>query len=258
MTALEGEDLGDRVSVLEDANLDQRVTAIEALDLANRLDTHQVGLAALDDSVETILADLLDHSFTIDANTSGRADNSADIAALQVTLGDLASQTSLMDADLSAVESEAALLGANLAALEDEVDANVPVHTTLSYSNYVSLGTSSTFVEFRSLGTFIKQDSATDIRLVWLSHAGGSGQTNSSCNFQPRVDGSADSNGYGAVVTANGESFPVTVVQTYSGLAAGPHSVTLWARNTSVWGGTCFDNAGNYGRKVYIEEGPAN
>ena len=203
-------------------------------------------------------ADLTGLSTSVAANATSQAGNATDIAALQGDVGDLETQTSQMDADLVAVESEATLLSAELAALEVEVDENIPVRNTLSYSNYVSLGASANFGEFRTLGTFVKENSATDIRLVWLSHAGGSGQTNASCNFQPRIDGSPGSNGYGAVVNANDESVPVTVVQTYSGLSAGSHTVTLWTRNTGTWGGTCFDNAGNYGRKVYIEEGPTN
>lgn len=268
LDALEEGSLVLRVALLEEegvsarvdqANLDERVTSIEDLELVDRLGTHETDLDILDDNLTILGTALAAHEAAIAINNTGRVDNSTDIASLQGELGALETQTLQIDAGLLAVQGEATQLGSDLAALEVEVDANVPIRTTLSYSGQTTGTVSNTFTELRSIGTFTKQYAATDIRLVWLSQAGGDGTStfSSACNFQPRVDGSEGGNGYGAVVSSMGEEMPVTVVQTYSGLAAGSHTVTLWARH-SPWTGSCFDNLGDYTRKVYIEESPAN
>lgn len=240
--SLEQQNLAGRISDLEDAGLDDRLNVLEEAGLDERLSAQEGDLANLSAAVAALDVQGAGHATAISANTTALSNNTADITTLEGELDALEAQTWVIDADLTN--------------LEGEVDSNVPVRTTLSYNNYVSISAGGTFAQMRSVGSFTKLIAATDVRLVWLSHAGGNSSLGS-CNFQLRIDGSAGGNDYGAIVEGTDRAFPVTVVQEYSGLSMGNHDVSLWVRRTG-FNGTCFDNPGNYPRKVYVEEGPAN
>ena len=240
--SLEQEDLAERLFALEEAGLEGRLELLEGADLDERLSVQEADLADLNAAVAALDVQQTDNATAISSNTTALSNHAADITTLE--------------SELDTLEAETWLIGSDLTNLETEVASNVPVRTSLVYNNYLSVASGSQFSQMRSIGNFVKYGAATHVRLVWQSHAGGN-TTQGSCNFQPRIDGSAGSNDYGAIVEGNDTAVPVTVVQEYSGLSMGSHDVTLWVRRTG-FGGTCFDNPGNYPRRVYIEEGPAN
>jgi uncharacterized coiled-coil protein SlyX len=144
-------------------------------------------------------------------------------------------------------------LNADLADVADQVNANVPVRTHIEYWGPSNGNTSLDFIQLRELGSFNKLQASTDIRLTWASHVTQSGS--GFCNFQPRIDGDFGENSYGAIINTEDTHIPVSVTQSYSGLDAGTHTVSLWVRGQ---GNGCEDNPGNYPREVFIEEGPSN
>jgi hypothetical protein len=240
--SLEQEDLAERLFALEEAGLEGRLELLEGADLDERLSVQEADLADLNAAVAALDVQGTDNATALSSNTTALSNNAANITTLESDLDALETQTWVIDADLTNLESEVA--------------SNVPVRTSLGYSDSLSVASGWSFSQMRSIGSFTKYGTATHVRLVWLSHAGGNA-TQGSCHFQLRIDGSAGSNGEGAIVEGTGSAVPVTVVQEYSGLSMGSHLVSLWVRR-SGFGGTCFDNIGDYSRMVYVEEGPAN
>jgi hypothetical protein len=115
------------------------------------------------------------------------------------------------------------------------------------------------FHERQTLGTFTKDNAGTRVRVTWQAPAWirSSGGT-PSCTFQLRVDGTKDTGststavepgeGGDAVLSldegiAFGEA-PIQDTADFAGLAAGPHTVTVWVRG--VDGATCVVNPGSF------------
>ena len=261
----------DRGSSSSSSDVEERLAALEDADLNSRLTTVEESLAGQAQSLETLQGDVEGNSATLATNGESIAQNQAtatsqanDITTLQDNLDELdaevvavADLASLLETEVALNTSSLSTLDGNLSALEGLVDDHVPVRTTVSYGGYVSGNPGTTLTELRTLGNFTKVLDSTDIKLTWVSHVSGSGGNSGHCNFQPRIDGSAGNNGYGAIIADSSTAAAVVVAQTYTGLSAGTHTISLWARSTAV-ANSCADNPGNYPRNVYIEEGPGN
>ena len=192
---------------------------------------------------ETTLSDM---SGLISDNTSDISGNASDIAGNTSNIAGNASDIADNASAISGVDS-------TLTNLEDEVEANIPIRSRTVYSGTTTLDGQFFFAEMRELGSFTKLEGSTDIRLTWMSHV--TQDLPGYCNFQPRIDGSVGANSYGAIINTEGTHIPVSVTQSYSSLAAGIHTLSLWVRGA---GNDCTDNPGNYPREVFIEEVPAS
>jgi hypothetical protein len=263
-------DLEDRVRALEEQGPEARLDALESevaglaggadaleASVANQAAAVANNLATLDElglalsSLEEVVQALGTQS---SGNEEAIFDMDAVIATNTVAISDNSSAISSNSSGISSNASAISAVNLDLANLDDELDANIPVRTRIVYNGETSSDSSNgAFVELRQLGTFTKVEASTDIILTWVSHVR---QTSGVfCNFQPRIGGTAGANSYGAVISALDVNFPVSVTQSYSGLSAGNHTVSLWYRG---FGNDCMDNPGSYPREVFIEEGPAN
>lgn len=132
-----------------------------------------------------------------------------------------------------------------------------PGSSVLTYSGSTSATPSfpPTFTSFRTVGTFTKLSASTDIHATLLSHMDNTGTVGTFCQFQLRIDnlmpdGGLPSYGGGAVGYGDAQSYVDS--GHWTGLGAGTHTVSIWLRGNS--GGLCYDNFGNFGRQVLIEE----
>ena len=144
---------------------------------------------------------------------------------------------------------------------ETEVDAALALVTTnvsrLNYSGSTS-ATPGNFEKLRDVGDFTKVSGDTGVKLTWQSHVDMSAGV--SCTWQIRVN---DLNGVGGsaftgtqAVTNSSNREALSVVDIFSGLAAGTHTVSIWVRGAGS--PTCRDNGGNFERSVLVEEMPVN
>ncbi len=133
--------------------------------------------------------------------------------------------------------------------------ANVPRVTRLDYSGATPVVTDGSFQKVRDVGVFTKAAADTGVQLTWQSPVFKSLPSPASCVWQVRVDGvngSGTTSLSGADAVVYMEQQAVTWVDYFSGLAAGPHTVSIWVRGTG--GTTCGDNSGNFPRSVFVEE----
>jgi len=101
------------------------------------------------------------------------------------------------------------------------------------------------------IGTFTKSSATTGIEVVWNSHVTGSG--GGYCSFHIRVDGvESVPNNLGPTITSNGDYYPISTTDIFTGLAAGTHTITVWDRGLSST--LCWDNPGNYPHTVIVTE----
>src|SRR6266852_6131950 len=120
----------------------------------------------------------------------------------------------------------------------------------------------------RTIGTFTKAAAASKIELIWNSHATANLTATASlgfCNFHIRVDDvqspatdvcGPNAGCLGAIVgggsSSTGLQIPVSTGDIFTGLAAGPHTLSLWERGGGV--SSCVENPGNYTRSVVVKE----
>lgn len=111
-------------------------------------------------------------------------------------------------------------------------------------------------VSFRTLGTFTKAVTASEIEVTWHGHVRQTGTPGSTfCQYQLRVDdtlptGVTIATGVGAVVY--GADSSATLSGRWSGLATGSHTVSLWLRGTAT---ICTLNAGAFTQQqVFVVE----
>lgn len=140
--------------------------------------------------------------------------------------------------------------------------ASTPGIEMLVYTGSTSSngGTVSPAVKLRDLGTFTSRGGA--LRVHWQSHmtttpSGGFG----ACNLQVRIDGQAAGPTAGGGLSGDEAVLigglgtrldaPATITTWFRGLAAGTHTIELWVRSVSA---LCSDNAGDYPRRVIVEE----
>ncbi len=134
-----------------------------------------------------------------------------------------------------------------------------------TYSN-ASTTTATSYVKLADIGTFIKDQAASAIKLLWNGEVSFDGGGTTYCKVQLRIDGedAAGATGAGNAAMANPGNFVISagsgeeqaaVVAVFDGLAAGQHTVSLWANNVN--GTSCaLGGMSNYPRQtIYVEEG---
>lgn len=119
--------------------------------------------------------------------------------------------------------------------------------TQLNYTGETTSSVSFTYQRVRDLGTFTKDQAGSVINLYWQSHISANG---SFCLYQLRVDGNPSDPASGEAVVYAPEA-PVYVRARFTGLAAGPHTVSLWLEGSAM---SCTDNKGSFTRQVFVEE----
>lgn len=132
---------------------------------------------------------------------------------------------------------------------------------TFSEGNEITFNAtnSQTFVKVRDVGTFSKSTAGSTVRLTLIDHGTRTGTSPYAlCAWQLRIDdlnaaGGGDLDGYEAI-TGSASPVPLFTQSYFEGVAAGTHTVSLWTRSTD--GDTCFNNPGNFARKVVVEELP--
>ena len=132
--------------------------------------------------------------------------------------------------------------------------ASPTLFTRLNYSDQTTTTPGLGFEKVRDVGNFSKASAETGVKLTWQSHVTMTGGT--SCTWQIRVDGL---NGVGTTdftgtqaITNSTDRESLSVVDVFSGLATGTHTVSIWVRGAG--GPTCVDNSGNFERSVLVEE----
>jgi hypothetical protein len=114
---------------------------------------------------------------------------------------------------------------------------------------------SSTYELLRTVGTFTKSKSNTDLKVTWTGHGRMAGTAGTNfCDFQVRIDGNepegtAAGGGGRAVLYTNDSPFSVTAI--FREDAAGTHTVSIWVRGSAT---SCTLNYGNFMQQVFIEE----
>ena len=147
---------------------------------------------------------------------------------------------------------------------ETEVEAvATPTFTEITYGGngtLTVLAATPVPQKIRDLGSF--QSTGGTVKTTWTSHIRMNDTGTRTCNFQIRVDGTTsrptDGNGLTgteAVIATPNISVPAVAVDVFAGLAAGTHTVELWARTSNA--GSCFDNPNGWPRSVLVEEYPA-
>jgi hypothetical protein len=200
---------------------------------------------------------------------ANNAVNSAKIQDGQVANADLADNAvtstkilngTIVDADISATAAiaQSKISNASRTIDADRLDgldasdfAKPPVLTELQYRlTNTDNSISSTYELIRTVGTFTKVLSNTDIELTWIAHASTNGTF---CDFQLRIDdnpslGTLDTGGRAVLYTAES---PVAVTVLFRGLSAGLHTVSIWVRGTAT---SCTLNRGNFPQTVFVKE----
>jgi hypothetical protein len=159
------------------------------------------------------------------------------------------------------VAEKAAAAETRMQALEARAVPPYAQRRRIDYSEgAASTSHSAQYASLRRLGTFSKQDAASEVLLTWSSHVDAMGEPGTFCDFQIRIDGrpdtETDGGGGRAVVyvpaQATGGSSPVTVSALFGQLGAGSHTVAVFVRGTAR---ECLENYGNFPRSVIVEEG---
>jgi hypothetical protein len=134
--------------------------------------------------------------------------------------------------------------------------------TRLNWNEGTPSTSSATFVSLRSLGTVSKQQASTVLRITVQTdvfQVGGPGF----CVYQVRVDGKNDggssdatiaagSTGTEAVVGSAGNAVPVTIVAVFGGLAAGSHTLAIYAADSAAT--SCIEDSGGFSHSAFVEE----
>jgi YD repeat-containing protein len=110
------------------------------------------------------------------------------------------------------------------------------------------------FVKLFDIGApFTKLHADTAIKLTYNQHGSVVGATDPAvCSWGLRIDDAfAGMDGSEATTKATA-AVPLPIVTVMEGVAAGPHTVSLWVRGFS--GNSCETNSGNFVRSVIIEE----
>ena len=133
--------------------------------------------------------------------------------------------------------------------------------TRLNWPEGTPSTSSATFVSLRSLGTVTKQQASTVLRITVQTDVFQVGA--GFCVYQVRVDGNNDSGssdatiatgstGTEAVVDSAGNAVPATIVAVFGGLAAGSHTVAIYAADVSAT--SCLENSGGFLHSAFVEE----
>lgn len=114
--------------------------------------------------------------------------------------------------------------------------------TTLSGRFDGSTSEQTIYEEIAEIGEFTKERPDTAIKLTWTGNVRFVGTGTTNCRFQPRIDGNNALGPGNNDTTAPGQAiiYPPTregtetVTVFFEGLAAGSHSVSLWARSLNA------------------------
>lgn len=143
----------------------------------------------------------------------------------------------------------------NFIAVKTAVDDNDVPRTLINYMLSNSDSTISfTYELLRTVGTFTKNKSNTDLKVTWTGHGRMVGTAGANfCDFQVRIDGNEPegsvTGGGRAVLYTNNSPFSVTAI--FQGDAAGTRTVSIWVRGNAT---SCTLNYGNFPQQVFIEE----
>jgi hypothetical protein len=110
-----------------------------------------------------------------------------------------------------------------------EVDMPEPEQLQASTAS-ANVGTSFGFVG--TLGTYTKEDPASELRVDWTGTAAGE----KSCVFEVRVDGKPSGSGTGQVFVSAAGPLSVSVTSLFPELPAGSHTIEVWSRITDTNG----------------------
>jgi hypothetical protein len=142
-----------------------------------------------------------------------------------------------------------------LAASPYTLSPRTPIETEMDYTGTdFGVPGGPIYASLRTVASFTKVYSFTDIQLTWVGHAETVG-IGSFCDFQIRVDGNATPANNGRVVlyssstSANDSQFSTTAL--FRGLAPGAHTVSIWLRGSAS---NCILNTGNFPQTVFIRE----
>jgi len=109
------------------------------------------------------------------------------------------------------------------------------------------------YILLRTVGNFTKNLNTSDIELTWIAHVTTDGGT--FCDFQLRIDSNPNLSDTGrTILYAEGgttTNSPVATQALFHGLAAGPHTVSIWVRGFS---NSCITNTGNFEQTVLVRE----
>jgi hypothetical protein len=149
-------------------------------------------------------------------------------------------------------------VNANFTAVKDAVD-------TLQISNYVQFGglaynmiTASTTASELATGThsFTKANASTKIEVTVNSRfAAGTFASASGIQFEIRVDGVATTYvGNVGTITTSGATEFISMYAVFTGLAAGTHTVSLWAKTNAGTSAGVMADPGGWGGKIIVKE----
>lgn len=132
-------------------------------------------------------------------------------------------------------------------------DLQLPAPALLRQSGEVAATPGDQYAKIATLGTYAKQDASSVLRIAW---SGSIGAGFSPCVFQLRVDGQADDRNAAEVFVQNSNTESASVDALFSGLAAGPHDIEVWARATSGGASVCTlsPTAAGIGQTAVVEE----
>ena len=118
-----------------------------------------------------------------------------------------------------------------------------------------------TYELLRTLGTFTKTKSNTDLKITWTGHGQMVGEEGIKifCDFQVRVDNKppvsddpkdlVEGSGGRAVLYTNDSPFSVTAI--FQGFTAGTRSLSIWVRGNAT---SCTLNYGNFQHQILVAE----
>jgi hypothetical protein len=150
---------------------------------------------------------------------------------------------------------------ARLAGKPASAYAGAPTLTRLHYTGQDTKSVTAQYQKIRTVGSFNKDTSGSDLLLMWNGHGGASGDVdNRFCEFQLRIDNRNDQNqtstnfnletGSSAVLFA--ANSPIGITGMFRDVGAGNHTVSIWARGTDNT--TCRLNTRNFGQDVFVHE----
>ena len=116
-----------------------------------------------------------------------------------------------------------------------------------------NVGTS--FVSLGNFVTFTKQAASSNVEVMLNSRVrGGIFAGASGVLFQVRIDGATANYDNEAAITASNTSDFVSINAIFTGLSAGTHTVSIWARTGSGTSNGVFLDPGGWGGRIIVKE----
>lgn len=109
-----------------------------------------------------------------------------------------------------------------------DVTAPTPGQLTVGAGVAPPLQGSSTFQQVATAGGYTKSDPTSLLEVAWTGTASAEGLA---CIFQLRIDGQPSGGAVAEVFVPAGGAISVSATALFAGLAEGPHTVSVWARN---------------------------